>query len=408
LVWLAGIFLASQTIAVGKMPTDETAPVNVASDRKSAVPEEIKTVLSENAAILGTCDLRFSIDRQYLVPNLPRPIKEDHDFYLEDGRLRHRFSLFFPAAGAVVQTVERAFDGKVFYYGSGNGTGSPMLTRLLGEIPEDPAAKYYPAGCASLLALGIDLPTTVYGWKNFSLTSWLLKLTSDAESLSIEAGGNSLLKLTLQIPEPAVVYSKSLDLEEFETCSRDSTDPVTLGRLVQRYQELRSMNILRKVELWLDPARGYALKRQVDSTLDGRLIQTIECENFESTGRGQLWIPRESTIRTFLKLPDELDGFAEEAVRTDTVTLQSFSFNPRKDVSFVISYGPGAYITDRSTAAAGTAPEGKVTFIEPADVNALREAANRARPRLSVIVFINVFVLFVLVGVVLWRRRAGR
>jgi len=168
------------------------------------------------------------------------------------------------------------------------------------------------------------------------------------------------------------------------------------------------MNLLRKVELWLDPAKGYALKRRVDSTPDGKLIQTIECENFESTGRGQLWIPRTSRIRTFLKLPDELDGFAEEAVRTDTVTLTSFSFDPRKDVSFVISYGPGAFITDRSTAAAGTAPEGKVTFIEPADVNALREAANRARPRLSVIVFINVFVLFVLVGVVLWRRRAGR
>jgi len=407
-VWLAGLFLASPTITLGMMPTDETPPVNEAGDRKSAVPEEMRTVLAENAAILGTCDLRFSIDRQYLVPNLPRPIKEDHDFYLEDGRLRHRFSLFFPAAGAVVQTVERAFDGKVFYYGSINGDGSPMLTRLLGEIPEDPLAKYYPAGCASLLVMGIDLPTTVSGWKNFSLTSSLLKLTNDAESLSIEDGGNSLLKLTVQIPEPVVVNAKSLDLEEFESCSRDSTDAATLERIVQRYQNLRSMNLLRKVELWLDPAKGYALKRRVDSTPDGKLIQTIECENFESTGRGQLWIPRTSRIRTFLKLPDELDGFAEEAVRTDTVTLTSFSFDPRKDVSFVISYGPGAFITDRSTAAAGTAPEGKVTFIEPADVNALREAANRARPRLSVIVFINVFVLFVLVGVVLWRRRAGR
>jgi hypothetical protein len=390
------------------MPADETPAVNAAGDRKAAIPEEMRIVLAENAAILGTCDLRFTMDRQYSVPNLPRPVKEDHEFYLEDGKLRHRFSQYFPASNSVVQVVERAFDGKVFYYGSINGPGQPLLFRLLGDNPDDPKAKYWPVECAIVRPLGIELPTTVSDWINVALTSALLKMTSEAESVSIEEGENSTIKVTLEIPEPVVVYAKSLDLEAFESYRRGYSEPIALQKVVQRMRDLRSMTLFRTVVLWLDPAKGYALMRRVDSTPDGKLIETTECRNLEFSGKGHLWTPRASTIRIFLEAPDELEGFVEEAEETVTITLHHVSLECRKSESFALAYGPGASITDRSTAAAKVSPTGATFYVEPADENALREAAKRARPGRTTIVVINVLVLLVLVIVVFWRKRTAR
>ncbi len=298
-----------------------------------------------------------------------------------------------------------SFDGNVFYEGGGKPkTGRGYMDKMLGDNLGDTKAKSYFISSSYPEVMGFVLPQTVAELRDSPLlAATVLQLTSTAKSMQVSREGSTLV-LSLRIPEPYIAYAKKLDLDRI--ANRGSKDPGT-EELIAAYSRVRRLDWDRQVELWLDLEKGCAIKGRKDFNPEGKLIQTIECEDFRYTHKGNLWLPWKCTVKSYVKNPHLLDVFTDDPERTDTIELQEVTFQPREDISFVLDYGPGTLVTDRSTEAAAAAPSGSVTYTVPAEKNELREAANAVRvtsPVKVIFISVNLIVAAGLIYLLLRRR----
>ena len=222
----------------------------------------------------------------------------------------------------------------------------------------------------------------------------------------------STLTLILRIPEPYVTAARRLDLDQLSgQMQQGGAKEADIKYLIDSYRRVRSLDWFRQVEIWLDTEKGFALRRRKDSNPNGRVIQTIECRDFQYTKRAHLWLPWKCAVTTYVKSPELFIAFTDEPNETDRIELHEVTFDPRKDVSFKLNYGTGTLVTDRSTKAARASWLDGKSYVIPAGKGELREASIRAqaerwRPTFLVL---NIIVLLVLV-LVLWyraRRRAA-
>lgn len=390
---------------------DETVPVERPSD-SSSLPEACVTALESSVEALQTVSIKFHVKHDYRVEGLPRAKRDDMEIYLDAGRfyLKRARTLPSPTDGSDrVREEEMAFDGSVFYIGNNGRQGQPLVLKMLGDNSEDPQTKYVYIDCDYLDAAGFKLPSTVREWKNSQLQSTVLELVSTGTIVDQSTVG-AILSLKLRIPEPAIVNAKRLNLDVLaDEMLQGGSTHAQVEQSIEAYRRVRALGWDRQVELELDMEKGFALRRRVDTNPEGKRIQTIECNDFEYTEQAALWLPRKCTVKTYVKSPELLNVFTDDANRTDSIELAEIGFQKREDVAFELDYGAGTLVSDRSSTAAKESPAGEVAYTAPAEGDALREAANKARLGRwrGYFIVINVVVFVALVGRHLYKKRAA-
>jgi hypothetical protein len=382
----------------------------------NSLPQACKEALISNVQALGTVGIKFSVQRDYSTPGLPRAKRDDIYIYLDGGKFFQRRARTMPSPAGKndqVTTEEMSFDGKIFYLGSSSKGNATLLTKMLGENPDDPQTVNTYIKCQYLDAIGYVFSQTVRQLKaSTPASSAVMQLASEGKITSVSTEG-TLLRLTLQIPEPYVVAAKALDLDELAKQRQQqlSSKPAEIEQYIAAYRRVRSLDWIRNVELWLDMDKGYALTRRKDTNPDGRLIQTIECEDFKHTEHGNLWLPQHCTVKTYVKLPELLNVFTDKPNETDRIKLQEITFQPQKDISFKLVYGTGTLVTDRSTKEAKASKFGGLSHMVPADNESIRKAAINARSGYWKAAFFtgNIVVLLILVILISFRiRKRGK
>lgn len=364
------------------------------------IPSEIAEVLNANALSLNVVGLTYSIKYDYATKGLRRKVSEEFDLYYEDGKLYVSGVSKFPkATGSKDVRSVKAFDGDVFYHGSGAGDGSLILTKSLGENQENKNAKNFKLRFGYLEDAGYRLPETIAQWKEASIESDVTALGRIAEKVRIR-NADATVELEFSIPEPAVEYAKDLDLDEYRKQFAES-DAVEMRQALDHIQNLRLKTMHRIVQISLDPEKRFAVTRRVEKTESGRLLFETTCDDFKYFRNKDIWLPYTCIKRQFLSLPMELSGF-KEVPDVTTVTLKEVFFDKRPDMEFAVAIPAGTHLIDRSTKA-GDDVNG---YIVPTDNATLREVAGSARKR-SLLIVVNVIIVVVLCAAIWWRAKSG-
>jgi len=383
----------------------EAAKADRAGDSGISLPEACEEAIASNIRALGTVGIKFAVQREYRVPGLPRPKRDDIYIYLDSAKFYQRRVRTLPSpTGGGDQEIEQemAFDGTVFYLGHTGKVGAPRLLKMLGDNAEDPQARNTFTSCPYLDAAGFSLPRTVRQWKESTLVSTVLQMTSVGTITDLSTEG-STLALILRIREPYVTAAKQLDLDQLSRqMQQGGATEADIKNRIKSYRRVISLDWFRQVEIWLDTEKGFALRRRKDSNPEGRVIQTIECRHFRYTKRANLWLPWKCTVTTYVKSPELFMAFTDEPNETDRIELHELTFKPRKDVTFKLDYGTGTLVTDRSTKAAKASRFGGTSYVIPSGKENLRAQAGHWR---SIFFALNFIVLLVLVLVLLYRGR---
>jgi hypothetical protein len=203
----------------------------------------------------------------------------------------------------------------------------------------------------------------------------------------------------------ADAQTTDLDLEATRMLQTGSSELEVRAR-IEAIKQLRSSGRKRRVDLWLDPHRGYGLIRRVESTEEGKVICKVAADAWEQFGNDKTWLPRTCTIRTYVADPYMLKGFADAPERTDSIELQDVTFGPARDISFALDYGPGTWIEDRSSEAAKASKSGQLSYIQADSLSKLRDAATFKR-RWPWLMVINLLLLVAL-GAMAYRKYRTR
>ena len=413
-IFIACWFVAFQHTILAAQTDSETLN---SDSSKSTSPlteinfDECKTELEKTVEGLQNVNIRFNVKVDYRVPNLPRATGEAGEIYLDHGRMFYRFERTFPPLPGrpdYKELEELSFDGDVFYIGKNSNPGPPFIKTLMGDNSQSEYTwQQFAKTCAYLEASGYALPRKVAQWKEGNLTSIVLDYLSigDVISKSVDDNNNSLIIFKMTIPDPAVFNAQKTNLDRLAEERRlGGSKPAEIDEEIEFFKQLRSSNKRRRVVLWLDSKKKFSLVRRVESTLDGQLIFETEADDFEQFGKDGIWLPNTCMIKTFVKNTNLVRGFTSEPNRTDSIQLDSVSFQPRDDVSFVLDYGPGTYMVDRSSATAKASQSGEIIYMKPAPLEGLRDAAEKKRSSWQWVVIANVILMIVVIGLVTRRH----
>jgi hypothetical protein len=402
--------------AVSLLYASAAQPPPVAAQQKPQPPEQslkdCGAVLERAVAALQNVDIEFTVNVDWRIPNLPRMTGESGHIYLDDGKMYFRFNRTFPPLPGrphVVELEEIAYDGNTYYLGKNSEGATPSIKTMLGVNPNSAQAwQNFIRTCLYLEVAGYRLPRKVAHLRGGKLTSVVLDCLKEGEVNRVTTDhGTSSLVVSVTIPDPVVLDAKTTDLDLFaKEMEQNNSSPREIEKRIGELTRLRTSDRKRRVDLWLDPGKGYSMVRRVESTLDGKLIYEIKATDFKQFGKAGVWLPENGTIKTFVRDTRFAAGFQSEPNRTDVVHLEHVSFEPRKDISFVLDYGPGTTIVDRSSEAAKSSSSGEIVYVEPGSPDELRHAAEAIRPgHWLLVVNVILFVLFV-GGLVIWRIRS--
>ncbi|WP_010585806.1 M56 family metallopeptidase [Schlesneria paludicola] len=354
------------------IPSDTVSSSNaLTSEATTAIslPAGCISALKHNVDALKACTLAYSQHREY-VP-LPEGERDNRptqgvDGYtvLDDGRIYHR-RIFSNRAertrsdGTLRPNYEEyAFDGQVFYLGS-PGLGRGHVTKFLGENRDSKEAQTLTVHVYYLEAAGFQLPRSFADWRTSTLDSSILKAAAEGKINKLTEEG-SILTLEMEVPDQTVLIARKIDLEAMKREAETRGSQLFKDnqfKLIDLYRKVAAREPWRKTVIKLDRQKGYALRHQTDETLDGKRIQTIDCEEFEHFPQQQIWLPRRCIERDYTRSPFFLQDFTDEPELTTQIKLDSIAFTKPDEVSFKIDYGPGSRVTDRSRPTAEPIPK---------------------------------------------------
>lgn len=382
-------------------------------ESRSESVKACKAATSHAVDVLQNVGIDFTVKVDWSVPGLPRVTGEKGFIYLEDGKVYYRFERTFPPLPrrpVVVELEEISYDGRVFYLGKNSKGATPSIITMIGDNPENPQVwQNYTKTCLYLEAAGFQLPRKVAQWKGGRLTSIVLDDLSAGvvKGTEIDKGDNSLV-LKLEIPDAAVFDAQKTNLDLLtKEMKQSNTDAKEIQQQIAEVKALRTSGRRRLVELRLDPKRNYALVRRIESTPDGKPIYDIAAHNFEQFIEQGIWLPKNATIKTYVRDTQLVKGFENEPNRIDVIELQNVSFQRRSDVSFELNYGPGTDLTDRSSLASKSAPKGELNYRVPGSLADLRHAATTQRRR-QWFITINVALLVLLIALLVRKHFFNR
>lgn len=404
--------------AFGLLCTGAIRPSPIEASQRPPAQEKLlddcRATLRRVVAVMQNVDIEFTVKVDWQIPNLPRMTGESSHIYLNDGRLYFRFKRTFPPLPGrphVEELEEIAYDKNTYYLGKNTAGGSPSVKTMLGDNPDSAQAwQNYTRTCLYFEVAGFRLPRKVAQMKGGCLTSFVLDCLDGGEINRVAMDeAKSLLTLDVTIPDPVVTDSKTTDLDLLaEEMKQNAAKPAEIEARIGVLRKLRASGRKRRIDLLLDVSKDYSLVSRVESTLDGKVIYEVKASDFRRHGEAGVWLPDNGSIKTFVRDTELAEGFQSDPNRTDVVHLERVGFQPRSDISFVLDYGPGAMIVDRSSKEAKASPAGEVKYVQPASPDQLRRAAEAGRPRRRFLIFNIALLALIILSSLVWRYRSKK
>jgi hypothetical protein len=277
--------------------------------------------------------------------------------------------------------AETAFDRKVIYF------GDPKRGILNKWLPgnDKPAASYF--SLDYFRAAGIRLPTrmrdVVLPWSPQSEITALLSEGGRVQTTrSTNLEGLAVIYVQLKAKDP----SKELppvDLAAGEAELRRPGRSLSEEEIQRQLREARERQAAgppqRLFEFYLDPARGYAVRRLDTRDEDGRLLMRCDCTEPEQLTGRNVWLPRRCREENyaFEELPNEV---FKSPLFIRHFDATEFDLKPWPYERFELNYTkPGTHVND------ATFPEVKgisgVNYKVPATPKQLDQTIEAARQK---------------------------
>jgi hypothetical protein len=380
-------------------------PAADASRAAAPLGKDCEAALSTTLKSLDPCGIRFTFRLGAAA------VDEEGYCVLDRDQFYYRLT-WPPAANRAPVMEEMSYDGHTFYDGVSRKKGTSIVTRYLGDNPGDQVAAMRRVDVPYLEAAGFVLPATIGEWKAPALDSAVLRCAAIGRLTKTLVEG-SILRLQFEIPEPVVSYAQRVDLDAMASRSGGIARPNVKAQ-IEALRRARTLDPMRRVEFWLFSNKGYCVSRREDRTRDGRLIETIDCDDFALFGDSSVWLPRHCLRQGYVRAPQVLGAFSQAPVSKTDIQLQELSHARPEGISFKLAYGSGSAVVERSTLAAKQSPQGQISYLEPEDAKALRDAANQVKGGWSkgrILLILNAMALVVMGGVLArryWTTRARR
>jgi hypothetical protein len=400
---------------------DSGTDTGVASSTSQQLPPECVVALRQTADALATARIVASIQREHTMSpgSAPGSRRKDETTVtcFDGGRFYHRSesSIVLPTGEAKASISEMAFDGTTFFVGSLRKNGRSSVVKLLGDNPRGAGVETIAVRSPFLDAAGISVPSTPLAWRSSSIEALPLFYQRTGSVLDVSSDNQGLM-VQFEIPDPAVLAARKLDLDrEAKNLQAGGSSADDVRQTLEAYQHIRSLEPVRRIQVRMDPDRHFAVTNREERTADGKLIQTFEAEDFAYYDSRDLWMPAKCIMRQYLSAPSLLRGFTAEPYLTVQFHLIELSFEKRDEISFELQYGPGSTVTDHSVAVPATGSQVGATHIVPAAADSRGDAAtdglndqNTTSSARRTLVILNASVLFVLIGFFVSRRLLRR
>lgn len=162
-----------------------------------------------------------------------------------------------------------------------------------------------------------------------------------------------------------------------------------------------------------DPAKGYALRRQVDTFKEtGGTASVVECDDFVKLKEPSFWLPRRCQIKHYTWHSIE-PKCTREPLFVETLTVETFKTSTMPDEDFIVKYAtPGSQVYDSTVPEAISSKNGIISYEIGANFGELDSAIDQAAGRLQSgpstrawLILANVLAVVILISALLWRRR---
>jgi hypothetical protein len=376
----------------------------VVARAQADIPPEVRQALEKNARAFAPIALMLEKRRDVLQPqtelgknilgtyaDFRRPCT--YEYLSQDGLCYARFNNWviggtrIPGTDRVKESVkekwqELSWDGKCVYMGAQNVQPQLLTVMPIGKVATDYA---------------------------FSQASWYdeddyLRMTGIAVPCAMtelpEGPRSEVLHLLEGDGRVTGVQTERLD---------GSTEHLVV--------DLLSGN--KKHRFWLDPSRGYVVRRHEVWNASGALAVVIDNSDFVKLTDPELWLPKHCRAEwhTWRLWPEEFTRATAAVVDVHATRLERARVPPEK---FALNYAkPGSYISDGRVPGAEKAENGRVLYRAPADPGDIEEAIRaaqegagyvpRRRPLVLGIIGISLALGALAIGIiVIRRRRQGR
>jgi hypothetical protein len=312
-----------------------------------------------------------------------------------DGRLyvrRERMIKGNAASYTTPEIFEFAFDRSVLYMGrphkiSKTPMDSPMLHKILPKN-DHPDGSY--ASLEYMHAAGIRLPTRVKdlvgAWHPQSEILALLAEGGQVQMTgSAKVEGRSLVRVQLTAKDLTLQGTKE-DLSKLERTVRlreGITEEGVQRELTTARRRGERSAPLRRHDFYLDPERGYAVRRLEITDEAGRLLMRSDCTDHEHLTGRTVWLPRRCRMEVYCigEMLDEetmMPRAFGSPLYVNHFEVSKLDLQPWPDERFELNYTmPGTQVND------GTLPEVKgrsgVRYTIPANSNELDTVVEEAR-----------------------------
>ena len=270
---------------------------------------------------------------------------------------------------------ECAFDGNIFYRLQHPSRGMPnfFLDKYSATDTTDPQRHYMQWDFSYLDAAGIYAPLYIPELERFSaLEPLALHCLEESNPTKVEAEGDCL-RVTFQVKDRWLADAQGFNVEQVrKQADNGANSPAFVASEVENVKRWHSMKPTRTIAFLLDPKRGYAVVEREEWTATGKLVARIVSDDWQHYPGPDLWLPGRSVVSYYTE-PHQLDKFSDRPIRTVTNQLQRVEFG-QKEIQFVLnSTQPGAFINDRTTREARSAPDHQVVSIVAGNGTVVRQ-----------------------------------
>ena len=265
----------------------------------TAIPRTCALRLAKNLRALDCFYIKYAVKREFSEPGRLVAGDELGNLYFDSGKMQLQYDRIYPSPQRPEEFTsvreEMSYDGDIFYVGTPTPPASTLF-KLLGKNPHHGMARNTFVVCPYLSAAGYELPQSVAEWPLKKIEALPLRCASTGKISEVSVT-DGILYLSVVIPDPSIESASKLDLETLLQQSAGNKGSA------DRYKQLRNRRADRRVNLWLDETKGYALTRREDWTLDGKPIKKCVCRDFRYDSGADIWLPEQCVVEDFLKSP---------------------------------------------------------------------------------------------------------
>lgn len=287
-------------------------------------------------------------------------LSKEAELAFQDGGYHLRISTLI---GERWNTIEYAYDGRVFYLGqpdeirSGGRSTPPILTRTSPERMPDEGSM---VGSDYLEMAGFVLPSRRQQLiSRAPIQPELLAMLNDGArvvgSSQVLIDDRSLVRVTIERPNPRWVAPGTLDLGAVEKELRSMYPPTKASEEkiragLEKAQRRETLPPRMELDFYFDPELNHAMVRREERYSTGELISRVENSAFAEVGDRDLWLPN-SMSKTYWAYLTASDVVSAEPIFAHEIAVPGGRVNPLPvdPARFVLVYDkPGTRIVDNT------------------------------------------------------------